>query len=99
MAVVVPAALWAAFIFAMSTGAFSRRNSEPIAVRLTTVLGLHPSPVFLGNALTVIRSSAHFAEFFVLAWLVDRLLAKFTTLSPLSSATCATAVASVYGLL
>ncbi len=98
-AIVVPAALWAAFIFAMSTGAFSRRNSEAVVARLNAAFGLHLSEVFLGRTLTIVRSSAHFAEFFVLVWLVDRVLAKLTALSPLSSAACATAVAAVYGLL
>jgi VanZ family protein len=47
----------------------------------------------------VVRSSAHFVEFFVLVWLLERALAKLTALSPLSSAACAVAAATVYGLL
>src|SRR5262245_41561758 len=98
-AVVIPAALWAAFIFAMSTGAFSRRNSEALVARLNTAFGLHLPQAFLLRVLTIVRSSAHFAEFFVLVWLIDRVLAKLTSLSPLSSAACATAFATLYGLL
>ena len=67
--------------------------------RLNAAFDLPLSQVFLGRALTVVRSSAHFAEFFVLVWLIDRVLAKLASLSPFSSAACATAVATLYGLL
>lgn len=99
VAIVVPAALWAAFIFAMSsTGTFSRRNSEAVVARLNAATGLNLPPVLLLNALTLVRSSAHFVEFFVLVWLLDRAFTKLTALSPLSSVACAVASASGYGL-
>jgi VanZ family protein len=99
LAVVVPAALWAAFIFAMSTQAFSRRNSEAFVARLNAATGLNLPRLSLLSALTLVRSSAHFVEFFVLVWLLHRALTKLTALSPLSSVACAVASASGYGLL
>jgi VanZ family protein len=99
VAIVVPAALWGAFIFAMSTESFSRRNSEAVVARLNKATGLDLPPVPLLNALTLVRSSAHFVEFFVLVWLLHRAFTRLTALSPLSSVACAVASASGYGLL
>ena len=99
VAAAAPAVLWAALIFAMSTGVFSRSNSEAVVAWLNATMGVNLPPVFLLNALTLVRSSAHFAEFFVLVLLLDRAFTKLTALSQLSSVACAVAFASGYGLL
>jgi hypothetical protein len=83
----------------MSTGTFSRANSETWVAWLGAALDVPLDDVWAGPALTAIRSSAHVAEYFVFVWVLDRALARATALTPFSSAAFATALAMLYGLL